>query len=371
MSINPRGKMPTISTVIVLSLCTSLATVSRTLASIVPTQEAQSVANQFFVHMRLEQAKDLLEQIPNTEYSNCSIPLMLGLADFKLNQYQKAADAFEKAKKFPFQPTEFMGTKEDLYLQCGYCYYKTGQYQKAIDNLKLAGEQGSGLLSCAQYRTSEKKDPPSFLITEYKPRELGKMNPPSTKTSFDETESYYLQQLTPTTAINLEEFKTFNQFPGKGDRKSWEKSMLLVKQAKGLEDSGKFKEAQAKYEKAIELYPYDSNACAAFALCKLTTISLDAKDTEIKLSEVINVFSKAASLNNSDWKIWNDLACIQLMTEPQQLQDARKSLRTALACNPAPPPIAKAAILHTMKLNVNMDELKDQVKGYFQAHPEQ
>jgi Flp pilus assembly protein TadD len=97
-------------------------------------------------------------------------------------------------------------------------------------------------------------------------------------------------------------------------------------------------------------------------------IPLDAKDSSTSLSEVSTTLVKAASLNNSNWKIWNNLACIQLMEEPQQLQDARKSLKVALACSPAPPKIIEEAILHTIKRNVSMDELRDQVKAILGNH---
>src|SRR5271155_3003625 len=54
-------------------------------------------------------------------------------------------------------------------------------------------------------------------------------------------------------------------FPGKGDIKAWTRATVLFNQAIDLSSSRKFKEAVAKYQEAIKIYPYDPTFYANMA----------------------------------------------------------------------------------------------------------
>lgn len=116
--------------------------------------------------------------------------------------------------------------------------------------------------------------------------------------------------------------KTF--FPGVGSRDDWLAANQLYRQSTALQKSGQFEEAIATVQKAIALYPHDSNYDNLLAVLYYQR----NKPGDLKLAE--QALRQGIELTPNSCQLWDNLA--KGLYEQHRLGDAREALLKALSC---------------------------------------
>lgn len=114
-----------------------------------------------------------------------------------------------------------------------------------------------------------------------------------------------------------------SDFPGSGNQADWLKANGYANLGAQLYQQKKFKEAAARYEEAVQVYPHDYHYHYSLGLSLKK--SGDANGA-------VNAFKASAALNGKHWQTWKGLAnCLFQLGKRDECKQAYES---ALACNP-------------------------------------
>ena len=134
-------------------------------------------------------------------------------------------------------------------------------------------------------------------------------------------------QLQPAFAQSL----TNEPFPGKGDEQAWRQACEVCNQGMQLFQTQRFAEAGKSFEKAMEIYSFDSLFSYGAGLAHQSNAYLQGAPSEkrTELQTAAKFFELSTKLKADRFDCWIHLANVQ--SELQEYEKSLKSLQTAMA----------------------------------------
>ncbi|MBX9693372.1 MAG: tetratricopeptide repeat protein, partial [Cyanobacteria bacterium] len=127
--------------------------------------------------------------------------------------------------------------------------------------------------------------------------------------------------------------QTFTQepFPGKGSEQSWKQACEICNQGMQLFQMQRFAEASQMFEKAMEIYSFDSLFSYGAGLAHQSNAYLlsTPADKKAELESAVKFFDLSTKLKSDRFDCWIHMANVQ--SELQEYDKSLKNLQTALA----------------------------------------
>jgi tetratricopeptide (TPR) repeat protein len=266
-----------------------------TVNTIASASESEDIFQKLITAGRLQRCVELSERIIADQPDFIKSQSELALSLFMLDHYEKAIAAINKIFSSAQNNLLDGESKVNLLALRGSCYYKLGQYDKALvdfsDALKIPDcppEIAKGRALVYEKLGNQEK----ALADKEKG---GNATPYQNQFDMDRLQSY---------GVPLIEIPLCSKFPGKGSLDKWQQALKLAKEARTLEADNQLDKAIDNYKTALELYSHDGSLYACLGLCYMT------RKANTDRATAITAFKKALTLNDSNGQIWSDLGSV-------------------------------------------------------------